>query len=86
MSTTRNMRGKLDYLVRATGRPEAEIVAQAVEEGLAELYRRQIAHAYLAGDLGRDKAVSELGREVVEELDYARTAVEADVAWGLRSA
>jgi predicted DNA-binding protein len=33
------MREKLVYLVRRTGRKEAEIVAQAVDEGVSELYR-----------------------------------------------
>ena len=57
MPVTKNMRGKLDYLVRATGRAEAEIVAQAVEEGLSELYRKQVAEAYLSGKLEREKVV-----------------------------
>lgn len=78
------MRGKLDYLVRATGRAEAEIVAEAVEKGLTELYRKQIAHAYLAGELDREEAIAELGEEAVEDLDYARRAIEKDVQWGLK--
>ena len=86
MSTTKSMRRKLDFLIRTTGRAEAEIVAEAVEEGLTELYRRHIADAYLAGRIDRDKAVSELGKDVVDDLDYAREAVGTDVAWGLKSA
>lgn len=86
MATTKSMRRKLDYLVRTTGRAEADIVAEAVDEGLTELYRRHIADAYLAGKIDRDKAVSELGKHAVGDLDYAREAVEADVAWGLKSA
>jgi predicted DNA-binding protein len=78
------MREKLDYLAQTMGRPEAEIVAEAVVEGLTELYRKQIADAYLAGEMGREQAVAELGEEAVEELDYARRAVEKDVRWGLK--
>jgi len=78
------MRDKLDYLARATGRAEVEIVAQAIEEGLTKLYRRQIADAYLAGELTREQAIAELGEETVEDLDYARRAVERDVQWGLK--
>ncbi|MHB9126574.1 MAG: hypothetical protein ACYC4F_11605 [Armatimonadota bacterium] len=80
------MRAKLDYLVRKTGRKEAEIVAQAVDEGVSELYRKQISDAYLAGELDRKKAVLELGEECVDDLDYARRAVDADIQWGLKSA
>jgi len=78
------MRDKLEYLTRATGRGEAEIVAEAIEEGLTELYRKQIADAYLAGELDREQALAELGEETVENLDYARRAVEQDVQWGLK--
>jgi len=79
----RTIRDKLDYLARSTGRAEAEIVAEAIEEGLTELYRKQIANAYIAGELDRAQAIAELGEEAVEDLDYARSAVEKDVQWGL---
>jgi hydroxymethylglutaryl-CoA reductase len=71
----------------AAGLPEpefSEIVAAAVEEGIMELYCKQIADAYLSGDLDRAQAVAELGEERVEDLDYARRAIEEDVKWGLR--
>jgi hypothetical protein len=86
MPVTKNMRRKLDYLVRATGQAEAEIVAQAVEDGLSELYRKQIAEAYLTDNLDREKAVRELGKDAVEELDYARRSIDADIEWGLKGA
>lgn len=86
MPVTKNMRRKLDYLVRATGRAEAEIVAQAVDEGVSELYRKQLTDAYLSGQIDREIAVRELGRDAVEELDYARKSVDADIQWGLKSA
>jgi predicted DNA-binding protein len=86
MPTAQTLRDKLDYLVRATGRAEAEIVAQAVEHGLTELYRRQVADAYLAGAMDRTQALAALGQEAVEELDDARRAVEHDVQWGLQDA
>ena len=81
--TAQTLREKLDYLVRVTGCAEADIVAEAVEEGLTELYRKQVADAYLAGELDRVQAVAALGEEIVEDLDYARHAIEQDVKWGL---
>ncbi|OIP02513.1 MAG: hypothetical protein AUJ96_16155 [Armatimonadetes bacterium CG2_30_66_41] len=81
--TTQTLRDQLAYLVRATERPESLIVADAVETGLAQLCRKQLADSYLAGGLRREEAVAELGPEAVEDLDYARRAVEQDVAWGL---
>jgi hypothetical protein len=84
MPVTRSMRKKLEYLVRTTGRAESEIVAQALEDGLDELYRRQIADAYLTGRLSRDKAGAELGGDAIESLDYARDAIDEDVGVGTR--
>ena len=79
----RTIHDKLDYIARSTGRAEAEVIAEAIEEGLTELYRKQIANAYMAGELDRVQAIAELGEEAVEDLDYARSAVEKDVQWGL---
>ena len=81
---SQTIRDKLEYLTRATGRAEAEIVAEAVEEGLKELYRKHIANAYLSGELNREQAIEELGEETVEDLDYAKRCVEQDVQWGLK--
>lgn len=86
MPTTLSLSRKLGHLARATGRRECEILAQAVEVGMDSLYRKQIAESYLAGRIGRRRAVSDLGSDLVEELDYAREAVIADVKWGLKNA
>lgn len=86
MPSTKSIRSRLEYLVRATGRPEADIVALAIEQGLEDLYRQELAEAYLSGRLERAKAVAELGREAVDQLDYARESIDADVRWGLKSA
>lgn len=84
MPIAQTLREKLEYLVRATGRREAEIIAEAVEEGITELYRKQIANAYLAGEIDREQAIAELGEDIVENLDYALRAIEQDVRWGLK--
>ncbi len=86
MPTATTPRDRLDFLVRKTGRDEVEIVARAVEAGVAELYRRQVADAYLAGDISRQDAAADLGEEMIADLDYALKAVERDVRWGLRRA
>lgn len=84
MPAAQTLRDKLEYLTQATGRPESAIVAQAVEEGLAELYRKQVAETYLSGHLDRAQAIAELGEDAIEDLDAARRAVEHDVKWGLQ--
>lgn len=84
MTASTSLRERLDYLVRTTGREEAEIVADAITRGIEDLYRVGLGDAYLAGDVAREDAVAELGEEAVADLDYAREAVLADIAWGLR--
>lgn len=84
MTTTHSLRDKLDYLVRTTGRTETEIFAEAIEEGLTSIYRKQIIDAYLSGEMDRQQAIDELGDEAVDELDYALQSVEKDIKWGLR--
>lgn len=86
MSIAQKWRAKLDYLVRSTGRSEEEIVAEAMEAGMAALLGKQIGDAYLAGELDRAEAVAEIGEDAVAELDYARRAIEQDVHWGLKGA
>lgn len=71
MPTDRTLREKLDYLIRTTGRTEADIVAEAIVTGLTELYRKQVADTYRAGKLSRQQAVAELGEEAVQDLDSA---------------
>ena len=84
MATTRSLRDKLDYLVRTTGRSETEIFAEAIEEGLTSIYRKQVIDVYLSGEMDRQQAIAELGDEIIDELDYALQSVEKDVKWGLR--
>ncbi|MEK7398188.1 MAG: hypothetical protein AAB116_14755 [Candidatus Poribacteria bacterium] len=84
MATTHSLRDKLDYLVRATGRTETEIFAEAIEEGLTSIYRKRIVDAYLSGEMDRSQAVMELGDEIIEELDYVLQSVEKDIKWGLK--
>ena len=83
MSASQTIAEQIDYLVRSTGRPEAEILAEAIEARLAALCTKQFEEAYLAGDIDRERAVQELGEETVSDLDYARRAVQQDVSWGL---
>lgn len=79
------LREKLDFLVRMQGEVESIIFAKAVEVGITELYTDAVTEAYLSGKIKRDEALTELGAEKVEELDYALTSIERDVAWGLRN-
>lgn len=86
MATSQTVQERINFLVRSTGRTEAQILAEAIETGLAALCTKHIEEAYLAGEIDRGQAVQELGQEAVDELDYARHAIEQDVRWGLSRA
>jgi predicted DNA-binding protein len=83
MAITHSLRDKIDYLVRKTGRSETEIFAEAIEEGLTSIYRKQIIDSYLSGNVDRREAIAELGDEIIGELDYALRSIEKDAKWGL---
>lgn len=63
---------------------ESEIIQQAVEKGVLDLWRDVVLDRYLAGDITRQVAVEELGPEVIRDGDRAQAAVEVDVEWGLQ--
>lgn len=75
---------ELEYLLRETGRDEASLLAEVVQEGIHTLFRRCVRDAYIEGRLSRQKAVRLLGGSAVEEIDAAWQAVEADVIWGMK--
>ncbi|MFB3787935.1 MAG: hypothetical protein ACE15F_16370 [bacterium] len=75
---------KLDYLVKTTGLGTRDVIADALEQGITELYRRQIKSAYLNDAINRNEALDRLGEEFVAEIDYARESIKRDVLWGLR--
>lgn len=64
---------------------ESEIIQQAVEQGVEDLWRDVVVDRYLAGEIDREEALEELGPEYLREVERAKTAVESDVEWGLET-
>lgn len=60
---------------------ESEVIEQALERGLEDLWRDVVIARYLEGELDRGLAVEEVGPEAVERADAASDAVDEDVAW-----
>lgn len=80
---TATLTEKLHFLASRRNENEATLLALALDEGVAALYREALIEAYLAGECSREEAVRELGSEVVEEVEFRRDATRRDVAWGL---
>jgi len=76
-----NLSDRVRTLARHHNIEESEVLRQAVESGIETLYREMLITRYLEGELTREEAVDELGAIVVDEIDAAREAIEADVDW-----
>jgi hypothetical protein len=77
---------ELDFLIHETGKDSNNLLAQAVQEGIHLLYKRQVAEAYMNKRIDREQAVLLLGTSELDQLDYAWQAVENDINWGLGNA
>lgn len=60
---------------------ESAVIEQALERGLEDLWRDVILTRYLDGELDRETAIEEVGREAVERVDAASDAVDDDIDW-----
>jgi hypothetical protein len=75
---------ELAYLLQETGRDEASLLAEALQEGVHVLFRKYVRDAYMEGKLSRRRALRLLGVRAVEEIAAAWRAVEADVRGGMK--
>jgi len=77
---------ELDFLLHETDKDSASLLAQAVQEGIHILFKRQVTEAYINKRIERRQAELLIGAEEIEQVDYAWQSVEKDIAWGLGSA
>lgn len=77
---------ELDFLIHETGKDSNNLLAEAVQEGIHLLYKRQVAEAYMNKWIDREQAVLLLGTSELDQFDYAWQAVENDINWGLGNA
>lgn len=75
----------LELLVRETHKPEAEVMAMAVQTGLRHLWQEHILSRYLREEITRDEAIAEVGHVWVELAERQRQAVSEDLAWALEA-
>ena len=73
----------LEKLAQETGKPEAEVIALAIESGLRQLWRERVLGRYLLGEISRNEAVRAAGIDWVELAERQRDAMQDDVAWAL---
>ena len=77
---------ELDFLMHETGKDSSSLLAQAVEEGIHILFKRQVTEAYINKRIDRSQALLMLDAEELDQIDYAWDSVENDITWGLSGA
>jgi hypothetical protein len=75
----------LETLVRESQKPEAEVIALALQAGLRQLWRERILGRYLRGEISREEAIEAAGIDWVEIAERQNTAMMEDVAWALET-
>ena len=76
---------ELDFLIHESGQDSAQLLAQAMREGIHILFKRHVTEAYIGNRIDRDLALQMLGVEELEAIDYAWQAVVNDIAWGMNN-
>ncbi len=75
--------GYLSSLSEITDKAEEEILAQALEIGLRQLWREEILARYLRNEISRAEAVHLVGVQWVELAEDQKEAVLEDIHWAL---
>ncbi len=75
---------KIDDLSHEKGLSESEIIEEALEYGLNEMWRRSVLSKYLKGELDREEAVELIGLEQVKRAEEEVEVMKEDIEWGLR--
>ncbi len=75
----------LDTLVRETHKSEAEVVAQAFDTGLRQLWREYTLGRYLRRQISRAQAVEVVGMDWVEVAEKQRRLMLEEIEWGMAS-
>ena len=75
----------LETLVRETQKSEAEVMVQALQTGIRQMWRERILGAYLHGEITRDQAIETAGIDWVELVERQNEAMMEDLAWAMGS-
>jgi hypothetical protein len=75
----------LAHLARETDKPEAEIMALAIQVGLKQLWRERVLSRYLHGEIARAEAIEGASIDWVEMADRQYQAMLEDLDWALQA-
>jgi len=75
----------LETLLKETQKPEDEIMAQAFQAGVRQLWRERILAQFLKQEISRDEAIDAVGIDWVEIAERQHEAMKEDLAWAMNS-
>ena len=75
----------LETLLRETNKPREELLEQAVQTGLRQMWREQILARFIRGELTREQAVEKVGLDWVELAERQSRAMQEDLEWAMRA-
>lgn len=73
----------LELLAKIRREKTTEILAKALEIGIAKMKREAIIGQYLKGEIEREKAIKLVGFDLVILAERQKEAVLEDIEWGL---
>ena len=74
---------RVQELAEARGVAESEILEQALERGVEDLWTDLVLARYVDGEIDRARAIKLVGRDHVKRAEREVKAVEDDITWGL---
>ena len=79
----RTISAQLEALAHLRHERPAAVIAEALDVGIATLYRESVLALYLQKKLSRRKATQLVGAEGVRVAEQQDRATQRDIAWGL---
>lgn len=75
----------LETIIQETQKPELEVMAQAFQTGVRQMWRERVLGRYLRGEIDRNKAIELAGIDWVELAERQHKAMMEDLAWALEN-
>ncbi len=76
---------RVDELAKELGENPSQVIEEALEYGVNELWKKNILSKYLKDEISREKAIELTGIKEVRRAERETKAVKEDIEWGLKN-
>lgn len=74
---------KIDSLSHEKNLSESQVIEEALEYGLNEMWIKSILSKYLRGEIEKEEAVKLVGVDRVKKAEREAEIIKEDIEWGL---